>query len=61
MVGWLQYIGESSYTPNVLDHEAYGPFWENQNNEPYWTDVTYPAVHTAGWYDSLTILKYYEK
>jgi hypothetical protein len=47
--GWLNYIDEGSYEPLVLANEEYGSFWAHTNDDLYWSDIKWPAVHQSGW------------
>lgn len=49
--GWLAGIDESSFFPNVTEHEAFSDYWVNVTMTNKWDQVTCPAVHLSGWYD----------
>jgi hypothetical protein len=48
--GWLNGINEISSLPQVLNHEALGPYWEPEEMTGHWENINFPAVHLTGWY-----------
>lgn len=49
--GWLTGIGEEGYINTVLSNEMYSSYWNPTNDDSYWTNIKWPAVHGTGWYD----------
>jgi hypothetical protein len=46
--GWFQGIDEASFLPNITNHEALSPYWNNVTMTGQWSRVTSPAVHLTG-------------
>jgi uncharacterized protein len=58
MTGWLDAIGEASFVPQLMLHEAWSPWWNTttmaapgQPGVVPWSVVGYPVIHVGGWYD----------